>query len=179
MINLKYNCSLVILIALFSCNQQNADERLNDANTISETIANPGNGEIEEDSTLQPVEDITLKATGNKIDEIAFSKDTIKVPAGALVRIEFINEGSEQPMIHNFVIAEEGSFKVVALEGVKAGASGNYIPADRKLLAASPLALPGQTVQIQFEAPLTPGTYDFVCTYPDHWKRMNGKLIVK
>lgn len=167
-------------MAITSCEQRSADERMEAANTtISDTVASPGNGEIEEDSTLQPIEEIKLKATGNKMEEIAFSKDTIKVPAGALVRIQFINEGSEQPMIHNFVVAETGSYKTVALEGMKAGASGNYIPANRALLAASPLALPGQTVQVEFEAPLIPGTYDFVCTYPDHWKRMNGKLIVR
>lgn len=170
----------VLLLSIGACSKQAADERMDDANyNMTGTIPNAGNGEIAEDSTLQPIEEVKLKAVGNTMKEIAYSKDTIRVSAGALVKLEFINEGSELPMIHNFVVADSGTYKRVALEGEKAGASGNFIPVKRKLLAASPLALPGQTVKVEFEAPLKPGTYDFVCTYPGHWERMNGKLIVR
>jgi len=30
-----------------------------------------------------------------------------------------------------------------------------------------------------FIAPAKPGTYPLVCTYPGHWRMMNGKLKVQ
>ncbi|MCC9137376.1 plastocyanin/azurin family copper-binding protein [Pontibacter silvestris] len=134
----------------------------------------------EPDSTLQPVVELKLRAIGNNLEEIAYSEDSLEVAAGSLVKLEFTNEGVDQPMIHNVVVTELGKYKEVALAGEKEGAPSMYLPDDStNVLAASPLALPGQTVTMEFDAPLTPGTYDFVCTYPEHWKRMHGNLIVK
>ncbi len=157
-------------------NEENQVERIT-AGTSADKL--PAAAVIAEDSTLQPIEEITLKATGNTPEEMAYSKDTIFVSAGALVKLEFINEGTALPMIHNFVVADSGTYKAVALAGEKVGSSGNYLPPNTALLAASTLALPGQTVIVEFKAPLHPETYDFVCTYPSHWKKKHGTLIVK
>lgn len=133
----------------------------------------------DQDTTLHPVEEITLKAVGNSTDEMKFDQDTIEAKAGTLVKLTLVNEGTEQSMIHNVVFTQPDKYKLVALAGAKVGAPGNYVPESKAVLAASPLALPGQTVEMEFTTPIEPGTYAFVCTYPGHWQKMNGILLVK
>ena len=41
------------------------------------------------------------------------------------------------------------------------------------------LVQPGQSVTVQFRAPSEPGDYPFVCTFPGHWRVMNGVLRVR
>ena len=43
---------------------------------------------------------------------------------------------------------------------------------------ATTLVDPGQTVTVQFRAPGQPGDYPYVCTFPAHWRVMNGVLHV-
>ncbi|MHC2992327.1 azurin [Pontibacter sp. HJ8] len=134
--------------------------------------------ETEQDTTLQPIDEINIKGIGTDLQTIAYDQDTLEVTADALVRINLTNEGSHPTIIHNIVFTQRNTYQKVALAGAEVGASGNYVPDSPVILAASPLALPGQTVQLEFKAP-GPGVYEFVCTYPDHYKRMHGLLIVK
>ncbi|NEM98921.1 plastocyanin/azurin family copper-binding protein [Pontibacter burrus] len=133
---------------------------------------------VEADTTLQPVVELTLRAIGNNQEEIHYDQDTLVVPADALVSLTLINEGTELTMIHNFVVTVKDKYKEVALAGAEVASPGNYIPDSELVLTGTPLALPGQTVHHEFKAP-PPGEYSFVCTYPDHWKKMRGVLIVK
>jgi azurin len=136
--------------------------------------------DTEQDTTLQEVEELTIKAVGGEeMQTMSFDQDTLQVKAGSLVRLELINEGKDPKMIYNIVFTKEGHAERAAREGTRAGASGNYLPESSILLAASPLALPGQTVEMEFTAPNTPGTYDFVNTYPSDYKQMKGILVVK
>lgn len=163
-----------------SCRENTTEEgTLESRSDMATESKRPASVAISEDSTLQPIQEVKIKAIGNNVDQMTYSKDTIRVKAGALVKVEFINEGTELPMVHNFVVADSGTYKAVALAGEKAGSPGNYLPPKTDLLAASPLALPGQTVIVEFQAPLKPTVYDFVCTYPGHWKKMHGTLVVK
>ncbi|GAB3195687.1 azurin [Pontibacter aydingkolensis] len=133
----------------------------------------------DKDTTLQHVEEIILKAIGNSPEDMIFDQDTLEVKVNTFVKLTFINEGADQSMIHNVVFTQPDKYKLVALAGAKVGAPGNYVPESEAVIAASPLALPGQTVEMEFTAPSEPGTYGFVCTYPGHWQKMNGTLIVK
>ncbi|WP_196269495.1 plastocyanin/azurin family copper-binding protein [Pontibacter rufus] len=127
----------------------------------------------------QPVKELTLHAIGNSPEEMHFDLDTLKAEAGALIKLQLTNEAQDMPMVHNLVITAPGKYREVALAGEEAGASGNYVPASQNVIAASPIALPGQTIELEFTAPARPGVYDFVCTYPEHWQRMHGKFIVE
>lgn len=135
--------------------------------------------ETESDTTLQEVEEVTIKAVGNEEYTMLFDTDTLEVEAGSMVRLDFINEGTDPKMIYNIVFTKPGMYRQAALQGEKAGPSGNYLPDSSIMIAASPVALPGQTVRLEFKAPDKPGAYDFVSTYPGHHERMNGKLLVK
>ena len=131
------------------------------------------------DTSLMELEEITLRATGNSMEEIAFDPDTLEVKPGAHIKLTFINEGVDMPMVHNVVFTAPDKYKLVAIAGEKLGGSGDYVPDIPAVIASSPMVLPGQTVEMQFTAPIKPAAYNFVCTYPDHWHRMHGVLLVK
>ena len=53
-------------------------------------------------------------------------------------------------------------------------------------IAQTPLVLfstsivdPGQTLTVQFRAPSEAGAYPYACTFPGHWRIMNGMLTVR
>jgi putative heme-binding domain-containing protein len=62
-------------------------------------------------------------------------------------------------------------------------ANSDFIPADKKslILHATPLIGANRKSKVsvlRFEAPMEPGVYPYVCTFPGHWIIMNGNLIV-
>jgi azurin len=49
-----------------------------------------------------------------------------------------------------------------------------------KILAYTPLAGGGDTVEVTFAAPTKPGSYTYLCTFPGHFAMgMKGTLVVK
>jgi len=59
------------------------------------------------------------------------------------------------------------------------GMAQQFVPAIPEVLFATALVDPGQTLTVQFRAPSEPGQYPFVCTFPGHWRVMNGILYVR
>jgi hypothetical protein len=53
-----------------------------------------------------------------------------------------------------------------------------FVPKNKKILAASKLVEPGEKETLKLTAPEKPGDYEYVCTYPEHWKIMFGQLVV-
>jgi azurin len=136
--------------------------------------------ETDQDTTLQDVEEVTVKISGGEdLQSMDYDRDTIEVKAGSLVKLSLVNEGKDPKMIYNLVFTKEGYSAQAARKGSKAGASGNYLPDSTMMLAATPLALPGQTVNMEFTAPNDEGVYEFVNTYPSESKEMKGKLVIK
>lgn len=169
---------LVLILAMATACDGTTTTEIEQPVQVKEGTLQP-TGEVAPDTTLQPVEELTIRVVGEDPQKMAFDQDTLEVKANALVRVNLINEGTDPAMVYNIVFTTPGRYRQVALEGAKAGPSGNYVPDSPIVLAASPLALPGQTVQVEFKAPDKPGTYEFVCTYPDHYERMHGKLLVR
>lgn len=171
---------LPLMLILWSCNPPESEGE-SDISSILEDSATATSAPVveESDSTKQDVQVLEIHALGNTLDEIRYSKDTLEVKPGSLVKLKFVNEGVDMPMVHNVVFTAPGKYKQVALAGASIGASGNYVPQSKAVIAASPIALPGQTVEMEFTAPKKPGLYDYVCTYPGHWQKMNGVLVVK
>lgn len=134
----------------------------------------------EPDTTLQEVAEVSIRAVGGEtLESMTYDQDTIQVKVGTLVKLTFTNEGKDPKMIYNLVFTREGYSAQAAQKGGKAGASGNYLPDSSLLLAATPLALPGQSVKMEFTAPDSAGVFEFVNTYPSETPLMKGKLIVK
>jgi uncharacterized protein len=112
--------------------------------------------------------------------EMQFDKREISVAPGQLVEIVFTNPDSMQ---HNFLLGTPGSLQQIGLAADElarspAGVTQQYVPEMPQVLFASKLLDPGDTVTFQFRAPAQVGDYPYVCTFPGHWRIMNGTLHV-
>ena len=174
---MKHLWLIISLLAMTLATGCESDQSERQEKITDETIKQQG---ADQDTTLQEIEELTIRAVGGEdTDSMKFDQDTLEVEASSLVRLELINEGKDPKMIYNIVFVRPGYYKQAVEQGNRAGASGNYLPDSSIMLAASPLALPGQTVHMEFTAPDKPGTYDFVSTYPGDYEKLRGKLIVK
>lgn len=133
--------------------------------------------EVVKDETPQTVQ-ITLAATGETMAEMAYSPKKINVAPGTIVELTLENQATMAGMIHNAVFINAGSQEEVSMEGMTAGPDAAYVPDNANVIAATPIANPGETVTLTFTAPSVPGTYQFICTYPGH-TAMKGLFIVK
>jgi azurin len=71
-------------------------------------------------------------------------------------------------------IAEEG-----AAQGPNPGFQGKpYVPKSDKVLEATDMVNVGKLERLTFTAPPEPGEYPYVCTFPRHWMRMYGVMVV-
>ena len=111
-----------------------------------------------------------------------FDKAALEVKAGAKVMLLFRNE--KCPLQHNFLLinpgkqADVGALADKMLTDPTAMAKA-YIPTSPEILAhSSKLIGLGQSEIIEFTAPTTPGDYPYLCTFPGHWRMMNGVLKV-
>ena len=113
-------------------------------------------------------------------EQMLYDKSLIVVEAGKPVELVLINEDA---MPHNLVVIQPGALEEIGNAAEKLSpqpdAQGRlYIPDSPKILHATKLVDPGQQAKLSFTAPETPGDYQFVCTFPGHWRRMSGTLAV-
>ena len=125
-----------------------------------------------------PVIDLLLKAKGNSMADMSYDQKELRVKAGSTVHLTLLNEGTDVSMVHNFVLIDEGTADKVGPEGLKAGQNMSFVPKMREVYVATSLTQPKQKSEIRFPAP-PKGTYDFICTYPGHYQKMNGKFVVE
>jgi hypothetical protein len=53
-----------------------------------------------------------------------------------------------------------------------------FVPDLPLVLHSTTLVKPGETMRLAFTAPAEPGEYIYVCTFPGHWVRMYGVMLV-
>jgi len=114
---------------------------------------------------------ITIRSTSAAL---AFEPDQFTVKAGTPVRIRYVNESV---MAHNLVIVRtEDDIDVLGTAAYDAGETG-FVPMQHKdrMIAYSPLASTGKTVEMIFVAP-PPGDYPFACLVDGHFNVMVGKV---
>jgi putative membrane-bound dehydrogenase-like protein len=114
-------------------------------------------------------------------EALKFSLPEFTVKAGKPVEIVLTNPDAMQ---HNLVIGKPKSLDVIGNAADKMitapdGAEKNYVPAIPQVIAATPLVNPDGTYRLKFTAPAQPGAYPFVCTFPGHWRVMNGVMKVE
>ena len=113
-------------------------------------------------------------------EEMRYDVSHFAVEAGRPVQIVLNNEDL---MPHNLVITATGALKEVAqqglLQGPNPGFQGKpYVPRSDKVLFATGMVGSNQQERLTFTAPEKPGEYPFVCTFPRHWMRMYGVMVV-
>lgn len=109
-----------------------------------------------------------------------YDKTSITVKAGTVVEIRFENVDFMQ---HNLLILQPGSLEKVgakadALAQDPQGSSRNYVPKMPEVLYATPLVDPEGKYSLKFRVPATAGDYPYACSYPGHWRMMNGIMKV-
>ena len=166
---------------------EGGDAPFSDDKTIAMTLAQNYQGAsasmLEGTTTAEMVPEVSeartirIKVVPNvlKYDLTGFN-----VAAGETVEIVFENPDFMQ---HNLLIAQPGSLETVgqaadALATTGDGADKDYVPAIPEVLFATKLVNPNEQVVLRFTAPDTPGDYPFVCTFPGHWRVMNGIMKV-
>ncbi len=129
----------------------------------------------------------TLRALGVSVfvirtiqEQMLYNKTLIVVEAGKPLTIVLINEDS---MPHNLVVVKPGAVEEIGLAAEKMTAEPDaqgrlYTPKSPKILQSMKLVEPGHQARLSFVAPTEPGDYQYVCTFPGHWRRMVGTLAV-
>ena len=117
-------------------------------------------------------------------DDMKFNLTTIAARRGETLRIRLISKGviPKVAMAHNVVVLKLGTDVLMLLkDGAPHRATDFISPAMQDaVVAKTPLAGPGETVQVSFTVPSKPGSYPFICTFPGHYQAgMKGILVVK
>ena len=123
--------------------------------------------------------DLQVVRIGTIFEKMKYNKATISVVSGKPTKIIFVND---DVMPHNLLLAAPGSLNDLGAAADKMAADPkgfdkHFIPEDKRVLWATKLLQPGQTAELSFIAP-KPGAYPYICTFPLHWKLMNGVMHV-
>jgi azurin len=124
----------------------------------------------------------TVLITAN--DTLKFSVTRIEVQAGQRIHIQLKNTGSmpKEVMGHNWILLKAGTDISTYATTALSAKNESYQPRALagEVLASIPLLGPRQTGEVTFEAPATPGSYPYLCSFPGHFQAgMQGLLIVK
>lgn len=123
---------------------------------------------------------VNVLRLGTLHEQMFFDKVQLVAEAGKPVELVFHNSDAMQ---HNWVLIQAGAADEIGLAAEKMppqpDAQGRlYIPASPKVLQATKMLNPNDTIRLRFEAPKEPGDYPYLCTYTGHWQRMRGILKV-
>jgi putative membrane-bound dehydrogenase-like protein len=154
------------------------------------TMVRPGDVEyLDRLANVWKLEIPALKAAGTVVkrmlktipEAMKYDQKEFTVPAGATVELIFENTDA---MPHNWVLGSLKSEEKIGLAADKMitaadGVAKNYIPSMPEILAYTPLVEPGGRFKVVFKAPAVPGNYPFLCTFPGHWRIMNGVMKVE
>lgn len=125
--------------------------------------------------------EITVRVVkiGTVEEEMRYDVPYFAVEAGRPLQILLENHDL---MPHNLVITQPGALKSVAMAGLAAGPQGTdglpYVPQSANVIAATTMVPPDQSTRLTLTAPSEPGEYPYVCTFPQHWYRMYGVMVV-
>jgi azurin len=113
-------------------------------------------------------------------EQLIFDLKWFVVQAGKPVQIVLDNPDAMQ---HNLVIGEPGGLQEIGTKGAMVPLPTDpdvkpYVPDTPLVLQASRLLSGGETERLNFTAPATPGEYVYLCTFPGHWLRMYGVMLV-
>ncbi|MEQ8788315.1 MAG: GDSL-type esterase/lipase family protein [Pirellulaceae bacterium] len=124
--------------------------------------------------------DVRVIAISTVPERMIYDTERIVVEAGKPVEVRLSNPDQ---MPHNFALVLPGAMEEVGLLAEATAREADvierqYVPVSDKILLHSNLLQPGDSQALSFEAPKQPGIYPYVCTYPGHWRRMYGAMVV-
>ncbi len=113
--------------------------------------------------------------------QMKFDIEQFSVAPGEEIEIVFVNPDH---MPHNLLVTAQGaledvSLKAEAMASTPDGFQKHFVPESPSVLHATKLINHGETARLRFSAPKEPGGYPYVCTFPGHWRTMNGTMNVR
>ena len=113
-------------------------------------------------------------------DQMKYDTETIVAEPGDIIEIRFINNDAMQ---HNLLVLQPGALEIVGKEAqrfgmTKKGVEREYIPEMEEILYHTPLLNPREEFTLRIKLPDKVAEYPYVCTFPGHWRSMNGIIIV-
>jgi azurin len=117
---------------------------------------------------------------GTVENEMKYNVTAFEVEAGKPVELVFENTDFMQ---HNLLILKPGTKEKVGIAADKMAAASdaaerNYTPDMEEILYAIKLLNPEEQYTLKFIAPEEPGIYPYICTFPGHWRLMQGNMKV-
>ncbi len=128
---------------------------------------------------MLPIEQTTVDISTIP-SQMAYDRKEFTVAAGCLVHLTLHNPDALE---HNLLLVSPNALAEIGLAGDRMGQTPEgkvkeFVPDSKKVLAVLGLVAPGKSKSLWFIAPSKPATYPYVCTYPSHWRTMNGKMKV-
>ncbi|MSR44339.1 MAG: hypothetical protein EXS15_03145 [Phycisphaerales bacterium] len=179
------------LIAAWSVEELSQDSVKSQLMSIYESPSNSGSSRVVALRALlalaQPSRPSSIAVIGLCSIEItavpskmAYDIREFTVAPGTLVHLTLHNPDALE---HNLLFVAPGALAEIGIAGDRMdrtpdGKAKEFVPDSPKVLEVMGLVAPGKSRSMWFIAPSKPGTYPFVCTYPSHWRTMNGKMKV-
>jgi sugar phosphate isomerase/epimerase len=112
---------------------------------------------------------------------LRFDRTELRARRGERLSLRFLNP---DVMPHNWVLAAAGERDRLgtmadAIISDPRAVARHYIPEGSPVLVHTPLVAAGGNCVIHFHAPSDPGRYPFLCTFPGHWRLMQGELVIE
>ena len=118
-------------------------------------------------------------------ERMRFTVEQFAVTAGQPLKVIFTNPDATD---HNLLFIKPNSLSQVGMAANEMArdpknANSDFIPADQKnlILQATPMIGPTRECKVhvlRFNAPMKPGIYPYLCTFPGHWVVMRGEMVV-
>jgi azurin len=120
---------------------------------------------------------VAIEAASN----LAYKTPELRAKPGEKLALTFVNP---DVVPHNWVLAKPGRLSAVgtladAMIADPEAVARHYVPTTEDVTAYADITEPGKQQTIYFTVPDVPGRYPFLCTFPGHWKLMNGVLIIE
>ncbi len=117
-------------------------------------------------------------------DTMKYSITAIEAKPGEPLKVVLDNIGTVpvEVMGHNWILLKAGSDPAAFSMAASTAKDTGYIPAALKdeIIAHIDLLGPRKSGEVEFSAPVAPGEYPFLCSFPAHFQAgMHGVLTVK
>ncbi|TAL09876.1 MAG: hypothetical protein EPO00_05255 [Chloroflexota bacterium] len=126
-----------------------------------------------------PVEVTLTVATAAGAEAFTFEPASLTAAAGSTITVQFTNATDPADEVgHNWVLVKPGQEASVVASALAAGDGRDWLDeGDPGIIAATRLIEGNQHDDVTFDAP-PPGTYTFLCTFPEHYPTMQGSLTI-
>jgi azurin len=154
---------------------------------LDERLKAPAEGDMRgapwlEKSPALPIEPGVRRIQISAIaDQMKFDITHVTVKPGEQIELVLLNPDI---MPHNLVLVAPGTLESVGAkaEAMASQADGfqkNFVPQTPEVLYSTKLISQGALARIRLAAPTVPGNYPYLCSFPGHWRVMNGVMEVR